>query len=394
MSAPSHIEEQHHTLEHALSERMINHALTILRDWDRQLGGGLYSDRILALEQNYHSMFEYYLSTDDPDRDSIHDSMTTETYRLLDDMYADMRLKKGLAREISAFNPERPDSVVDYFSNCVHLREEDYEWWQELMANEERPGLALFAITAMNHNLREQFNEASLRCMIDALNLEQSMVHSQLMVFTILSLVQWDIRIDYFPELQNAFVEQIGDGEFAFAAMCSLIKAPFVKNAEEIAQIEWDGDEATLFDKLKDMSKQVPQDEADFLKEIAMMLPDTWVYSVLVGDDEVRLAHVEEVYLETGNMMLMWDRLDEAEDWLIDRLRSDQATPEDYMNYGHCCFVKGDRLMAYENYREARRRCSSLRQFYDMFRPDRRMLVEKGIPLEQVYMMEDQMLKA
>ena len=114
----------------------------------------------------------------------------------------------------------------------------------------------------------------------------------------------------------------------------------------------------------------------------------------MVGDDETRQGHVAQVYLETGNMMLMWDRMDDAEEWLLERLRSDEATPRDYMNYGHCCFVRGDRLMAYENYREARRLCSSLRQFYDIFRPDRRMLVEKGIPLEQVYMMEDQLLKA
>lgn len=394
MSGQANIEEQHRTLEHALSERMVNHALTILRDWDRQLGGGLYSDRIQALEQNYRSLFQYYLSADDPDRDAIHDSLTTDTYRLMDEMYGDMRLQRGLAREIVSFDPERPESVVNYFSNCVHLREEDYEWWSDLMADESRSGMALLAITAINHNLRDQFCEASLRSMIDALDTDNGLVQSQLMVFTLLALIQWDIRIDFFPALQDAFVEKIGDGEFAFSAMCSLIKAPHALTATDINTIDWEGDEATLMENLKQMSKQMPKDEEEYLEEITLMLPDTWIFSLLVGDDETRQGHVAQVYLETGNMMLMWDRMDDAEEWLLERLRSDEATPRDYMNYGHCCFVRGDRLMAYENYREARRLCSSLRQFYDIFRPDRRMLVEKGIPLEQVYMMEDQLLKA
>ena len=50
--------------------------------------------------------------------------------------------------------------------------------------------------------------------------------------------------------------------------------------------------------------------------------------------------------------------------------------------------------MAFENYLEAKRQCKSTRTFFDLFRPDRKMLVEKGIPLEQVYLMEDHLLKA
>ena len=392
MSAASNIQEQRNILEHALSERMINHALTILREWDRQLGGGLYADRIRSIEQNYHSLFEYFLSADDPDRETIQDSMTTETYRLMDEIYADLRLKKGLAQEITTFNPDRPESVVDYFSNCVHLREEDYEWWSDLMQDENRSGTALLAITALNRNLREQFCEESLRCMIDALDSSNTLVSSQLMVFTILSLVQWDIRIDFFPELQEAFVEKIGDGDFAFAALCALVKSSQANVIQELDDIELDGDQSELFEQLKKSSGKIPADEQDFLREIAEMLPDTWVFTLLVDEDERRQRRIEEVYLEAGTMMMMWNRIDDAEEWLLNRLRSGKATAQDYMNYGHCCFLRGDRLMAYENYHEARHRCASLRQFYDIFRPDRKALMDKGVPLEHIYLIEDQMV--
>ena len=42
---------------------------------------------------------------------------------------------------------------------------------------------------------------------------------------------------------------------------------------------------------------------------------------------------------------------------------------------------------------EAKKMCESTKTFFDIFRPDRKMLVEKGIPLEQVYLMEDQILR-
>ena len=89
----------------------------------------------------------------------------------------------------------------------------------------------------------------------------------------------------------------------------------------------------------------------------------------------------------------MLDRLPEAEQWLVKRLRSGKANALDYLNYGHCCFLRGDRMMAFEYYCQARQLCDSLKSFYHIFRPDRNFLVERGIPVEQVYMMEDQIIK-
>ena len=65
----------------------------------------------------------------------------------------------------------------------------------------------------------------------------------------------------------------------------------------------------------------------------------------------------------------------------------------DYINYGHCLLLKGDRMMAFENYRQARQLCGNVKDFFNLFRPDRRQLVDCGVPVEFIYLIEDQLLK-
>ena len=222
-------------------------------------------------------------------------------------------------------------------------------------------------------------------------------------------LAHWDIRVDYFPKMQEAFLEQIGDGERAFLLMTALMRASnkSIKEMIDTEHITPDdipeelhdilGEEFSAEDMEKSMdrlSKLMPKTEHAYIEAIVEMLPDTWVFDVIVGEDEQRAVRVDRLYLELGSMCFMWDNLEEAEKWLIDRLRSGVAKPQDYINYGHCCFLKGDKMMAFENYLEGKRLCKSTRDFFDLFRPDRKILVEKGIPLEQVYLMEDHLLKA
>ena len=127
---------------------------------------------------------------------------------------------------------------------------------------------------------------------------------------------------------------------------------------------------------------------------LVQILPDTWVYSVLVGDDVERQQMMEICYLSIGRMDLLWDHTDRAEVWLRQRLRKGDADPLDYINYGHCLLLRGDRMMAYETYKQARQRCKSAREFFALFRPDRHQLVEHGIPVEIIYLIEDQMINA
>ena len=403
------LDEQRNMMEHAMTERMLNHAFVVLRQWAHELGFAPYVDRIHSLEDNYKQLFDYYLVGNDPDRDAIHDQLTTEVYRLGDEMYADMCLKQGKAPEMHGFDCTNISSVMTYFTSCMHLQEEDLDWLVEAANDSEQSAMAFVAVAALSANLRETFNEDALMAMIDIVNASNTATADQALASLILLLAQWDIRVDYFPKMQEAFLEQIGDGERAFLLMTALMRASnkSIKEMIDTEHITPDdipeelhdilGEEFSAEDMEKSMdrlSKLMPKTEHAYIEAIVEMLPDTWVFDVIVGEDEQRAVRVDRLYLELGSMCFMWDNLEEAEKWLIDRLRSGVAKPQDYINYGHCCFLKGDKMMAFENYLEGKRLCKSTRDFFDLFRPDRKILVEKGIPLEQVYLMEDHLLKA
>ena len=124
-------EEQRNMLEHALSECMLNHAFIILRSWVDELLSkrgedlvryGTYPDRINSLQSSYDRLFDFYLTTDDPERNGILEEMTRETYRLVDEVYADLRMSRGTAPKMHGFNPENPDSVINYFGVCLTIR--------------------------------------------------------------------------------------------------------------------------------------------------------------------------------------------------------------------------------------------------------------------------------
>ena len=405
------LDEQRNMMEHAMTERMINHEFVVLRQWAQELGFAPYVDRIHSLEDNYKQLFDYYLIANDPDRDTIHDQLTTEVYRLADEMYADICLKQGKAPEMHGFDRTSIPSITNYFTSCVHLQDEDLDWLVEAANDRAQIIESFVAVAALNANLREAFNENVLMTLIELVDADNTIVADQALASLILLLAQWDVRVDYFPEMQSAFIEKIGDGERAFLVMEALIRTSN-RTIKEIVDKEHitkedlpeelvdmlsneNGDkEESVEDLLSRLTKLMPKNEDSYIQAIIEMLPETWVYDLLVGEDERRNETIEQTYLQLGSMDLMWDRLDVAEDWLIKRLRSDKATSKDYINYAHCCFLRGDKMIAFENYLEAKRRCKSVRKFFDLFRPDRKMLVEKGIPLEQVYLMEDHILKA
>ena len=126
---------------------------------------------------------------------------------------------------------------------------------------------------------------------------------------------------------------------------------------------------------------------------LIQILPETWLYEVLVGEDPERQRMIAFAYLSIGKMDLLWEHSDVAEQWLVKKLRGGKGKAIDYINYGHCLLLRGDRMMAFENYREARTMCKSAKEFYALYRPDRNMLVEQGVPVEQIYLLEDQLLK-
>lgn len=400
------IEEQVNTIERALGERMIEHALVILRQWVGELHRPDYNEHIDRLEQDYRRVFNYYLSVEDPERERILDELTEKAFRLVDDVYADLRIRRGMSPDVHTFNHENPRSVMHYFASCVHLQDSDFEWLRESVQSPEQGALGLIAVAALGQNLRECFSETALLTLIDIIGTGNMLASDQALSTTILLLAHYDVRIDFFPTLQDAFATAIGDGEHAFQTLCALIRSTKVSLRDmiaagelqiedlpealrEILHIDEEGDPMENMDKIESW---MPTSENEYLAGIIAILPDTWVYSAIVGDDEERLQKIQMSYLAIGKMDLLWEQPELAEPWLVERLCTPQATPMDYINYGHCCFLRGDRMMAYENYREARTRCKTAKAFFALFRPDRHCLVDNGIPLEQVYLMEDLLL--
>lgn len=398
------LEEQVDTIERALGERMITHAMVIVRQWVAELDNELYLSRIDRLEQNYKCVFDYYLAADDPDRENLLDKMTGDAYRLTDEVYADLRVRRGKSPDMHGFNPDNPQSVMRYFSSCVHFKQEDFDWLRTVAQYQQSAGTAIGATAALAQNLRECFNEAGMAALIDAAGADNAFVADQALASLILLLAHYDVRIDFFPGLQDAFQSVIGDGERAFETMCAIIRSTQldIRDFIQSGSLRVDDLPDALKDLLGGMDGKVeiesieswmPKSESEYMAGIVALLPDTWVYSVIMGDDPLRQEKMAFVFLSVGKMDMLWDDTERAEKWLVMQLSSDKAKPIDYINYGHCCFVRGDRMMAYENYLEARQRCQGAKEFFGLFRPDRSRLMDRGIPLEQIYMMEDRLLK-
>ena len=66
----------------------------------------------------------------------------------------------------------------------------------------------------------------------------------------------------------------------------------------------------------------------------------------------------------------------------------------DWINIGHIYLIQGKRMDAYQSYRRAMMQMADLKKFLAAFRPDRPLLVEKGIRLDEIYLMEDQLISS
>ena len=207
--------------------------------------------------------------------------------------------------------------------------------------------------------------------MIDAIDPEANTPQGiQLYANLIIHLILRDNRIDFFPDVQKRVEEVFGDGSVAFATICGLVESTSL-----MKQLFGVTGSSELNDRVIDE------------------LPNTWLYDIVIGDDEERQKRLAKVYLEVGRLDLLWDNLEEADRWLVKRLRGKKATAHDYLNYGHCCWLlRDDRMMAYENYRTSRQMYGSAKDFFKVFRPDRGELVARGVPLEHIYIIEDQLL--
>ena len=404
------LDEQIVTIERSLGERMIGHALAVVRAWLNELGeSNNFEKAFLTLQQDYSELFDRWVSADDEGLDKELDRLTGIAYRLVDAVYAALRLQRGLSPVMHSFNENSLQSVMHYFANHVHPNEQDLEWLSKVIRDPSRGATALMAISAIAHELRQCFSEDSILTLIDGINTGSDMLAEQCLSNAMLLLAHYDVRIDFFPELQNAFANALAelndDGEQAFQTLCSLVLATneqWLKNltVKELRPEDVPQELKTLLNaagedsSINGIQSIITNSEKDYMRSIIDILPDTWVYNVVVGEDYTRQNQIALAYLSIGRMDMLWENIELASRWLLEHLRKGSNNPLDYINYGHCLLLQGDRVMAYENYRQARQLCKSSKEFYNLFRPDRKALVDHGVPIEQVYLIEDQLIKS
>lgn len=402
------LDEQINTVERALGECMIEHALVVVRAWLNELGENTpFETAFSNIQTQYRKVFVSWLNSDNPENEEAMNRLTGEMYQLVDAVYVEIRLKRGLSPRMHGFNPESPQSLIQYFSNCIQLQPKDFEWLRDAMNDPSRVGMALIAITALVRNMRECFSMDGILTLISGFDAENDIVADQCLANTISLLIHYDIRMDFFPQIQETFLEALSGIEdadlHAFNVLCALIKSSRADWLESYAigemalsdlpqELQKLVDATGIKDDHKTFYSWVPKSESEYMAGLVQIFPQTWLYEVMVKGNPEFERNLTYIYLSIGNRELMWDFPDVGEQWFVNVLRrgSDKAT--DYINYAHCLLLKGDRMMAWENYEQARQMCESSKDFLTLFRPDRRQLVDHGVPLEYVYMLEDNLL--
>ena len=402
------IDEQMAVIERALGERMIDTALVAVRSWMNELGeNNPYEEAYERIRKEYHAVFKEWLSVDKEGADEELSRLTGDAYQLVDAVYAEIRLKRGVSPQMHGFNGENPQSIMHYFQNCVRLRPEDLEWLHEVMYDDGRASAALLAITSLTRNVRQCFSIDAFMALIDGINSPNEVVSDQCISNVLTLLIQYDVRIDFFPQIQDAFVKAIEElddiGAHVFEVLCALIESTQKKWLELYAQglmttamlpkelqklIETSG----LEHEINTLMQWLPKSETEYVVGLIQILPDTWLYALLVEGDAQKERTLAYVAVSAGYRDMMWNYPEVAVKAYRDALRKGAKMPIDYINYAHCLLLNGDRITAYEYYLQARKLCESSKDFFALFRPDRRALVDHGIPIEQVYLLEDQLL--
>lgn len=400
------LEEQVNTIERALGECMIEHALVIIRSWLNELGeNNPYEEAFQSIHIHCQEFFAKWLNVDDPGAPEELNRLTGDAYQLFDATYAEIRMSRGLSPVMHGFNPESPQSVMNYFANSVRLRQEDLDWLHEVFNDEGKISIALMAVNSLMRSLRDCFNMDAFMAIIDGINSDVELVSDQCLANAFTLAIQYDVRIVFFPQIQNALVNAImetgNNSEHAFEVLCAIVRTVLPSGL--------DGKMEEVLNQLPDMLRElfekmgmkdeassitafVPKSEQEYMAGLVAILPQTWLYEMMVLGNPEREAEILAIYLRLGQRDLMWEHPDMAENYYVQVLRNGSTNVNDYLNYAHCLLLKGDRMMAYEYYRQAKQLCASTKDFFALFRPDRKMLVDCGLPVEHIYLIEDQLL--
>lgn len=402
------LEEQVNTVERALGECMIEHALVIIRAWLNELGqNNPYEEAFSSIHAKYQDLFTRWLNVDDPNTAEELNTLTGDAYQLFDATYAAIRIQRGMSPDMHGFNADSPQSVMNYFSNSIRLCSEDYDWLHDVLHDERQMGIALMAANSLMRSLRECFNTDSFLALIDGIDSANEMIADQCLANAFTLVIQYDVRIPFFGQIQSALMDavmEMGDnGEHAFEVLCAIVHSmdtagvdsKFEEALQKLPDMLRDlFEKAGLKEEASSITAFVPKSEQEYMASLVALFPQTWLYEVMVEGNADREAKMVAAYLHIGNRELMWERPDIAENYYIQVLRKGSNDVNDYLNYAHCLMLKGDRMMAFEYYKQARQLCASTKDFFALFRPDRKQLVDCGVPVEYIYLIEDQLLLA
>ena len=144
--------EQLVTVERALGERMIESALLVVRAWMNELEeANTFEERHASVRKRYNDLFRRWLTSSEEDIEEQMNALTGEAYQLIDEVYAELRMKRGLSPVMHGFNPDSVQSVMNYFMSCVRFRPQDLEWLStRINADEAAPGQLMIASMAVS----------------------------------------------------------------------------------------------------------------------------------------------------------------------------------------------------------------------------------------------------
>lgn len=412
------IQDQRYNVDRMLGERMLRHADTLIRSWAHELDEIEYFARLDRLAEQYDQIWKAYLTESIQNNmagEDIQNAMNRLTYRyytLSDEIYDRLRLKNGLAPTMVGFGKDNVESITNYFAQNVHRKDEDLDWLYEISQDEDKQGTAIAAVAALAANLRTGFHEASLLTLLDIAELANP-VADQALAQAIHVTGQYDIRMDFFNQIGDRWLSLLEKkSEVAQAAIEAIIEQ--TEGNEQLTEtwifgVVCDTDQkrvraARAYLK-KDMREQAFDGclmnrtdicgEDDELRADMLLYDDLWDEAMEVYQQiELNGGMTPQIRFRAGWCALLTGDYETAERYMIARLRDTKhVRKEDYINYGHLCWLKGDRVTAYENYREARRLCGTIKEWKESFCPDRKVISQLGIPLDEVYMMEDRLLK-
>lgn len=401
-----------------LGERMLRHADSVLRGWANELNDLSFFARLDRLQEQYDQSWQTYLTetvNDGMAGEEVQRAMNVLTHRyflLSDELYDRIRLKRGEVPDMHGFGKDNVDSVTTYFARNLNRKNEDLDWIYSIAQDDDHQAMAVSAIAALAVNLKTGFWEEGVHLLLDVAELD-TLAGQQALAQAMLITALFDLRLDYFDEINDRWVALAEKkADITVAAMEALVGQSEV--AEQLPETwifslicDTDEKRCRLAHEYlrRDMREQAFDGclmnrtdmcgTDDALRADMLLYDDLWDEALGVYQDIVaRGEDTPNVRFRMAWCALLTGDYTLAEKMMIARLRdTDNVRKEDYINYGHLCWLRGDRVTAYENYREARRLCKDLKEWKAAFCPDRKVISQLGIPLDEVYLMEDRLLK-